>query len=164
MDSKRMYYLKLDGVEGEGQTDGYQGWLELDHWSFGAHNNHSIGSHSSGGSGGTGQFTDISFTRHLDKASPVLQVRTASAQAISTGTLVCCKQNGEDKFEYFKLELENIVFSSYQCSGSGSGELPMESCSFGFAKIKIYYTPQNEDGGAGGTVDQGWDQTKHKPA
>ena len=54
--------------------------------------------------------------------------------------------------------------TSFQISAHGGGQLPMESATLHFVKVKSKYLPQGNEGDATGNVDFGWDLQKNVAA
>lgn len=74
--------------------------------------------------------------------------------------ILTARKSGETQQEYLKIKFTDIIVTSYQTGGSG--DVPMESISFNFAKIEIEYKPQNPDGSLGAPVRAGWDLKTNK--
>ncbi len=65
-------------------------------------------------------------------------------------------QTGADKsFTYYKVELENVLVSSY--SLSSGGDRPSESISLNFSKIIVSYIPIDDTGKPGAPITTGYD-------
>jgi type VI secretion system secreted protein Hcp len=79
-------FIKFDGVSGESHQPGRTGWIEIDSWSFGASQ---AGTHSYGSGGGEGKVSvhDISITKKMDKASPLLANAALTGKHFQTVTL-----------------------------------------------------------------------------
>jgi type VI secretion system secreted protein Hcp len=72
----------------------------------------------------------------MDKSTPKLAEHVCKGK-VSKIDAFTIKQNGKD---YHRIELENILVSSFQTSGGGSGnDRPMESLSLNFTKIEFKY-------------------------
>jgi type VI secretion system secreted protein Hcp len=102
------------------------------------------GTFSSGGGGGAGKVKvhDISITKLVDKASPILFKAVATGVHYATVTIVLRKagKGGSGGKVYLQLTLENTLVSSYQTSSGG--DRPSESITLNFATLKIVYTKQ----------------------
>lgn len=148
------YLLVLDGVPGESTDAKYPNSIEIESFSFGVSNAGTIVV----GGGGTGKaaFTDISFTKRLDKSSPILYLNCANGKHLASATLILRKA-GEKPLEYYVVKLTDVIISSVQTSGAAGSDVPTESFSLNFAKIEFIYTPQKPDGSAGTPVRSGWD-------
>lgn len=117
-------YLKFDGVEGENiGSQGSDGVLSIESWSFGASNPTSVGtsSMSAGRSAAPaaaepaqGSSGVITLARVYDKASPLLAKRCAQGEHIKRAELKRC-EGGECRVA----ELENVVVSSYSVTNDG---------------------------------------------
>ncbi|MGO9684312.1 MAG: Hcp family type VI secretion system effector [Beijerinckiaceae bacterium] len=156
-------FLDLDGIEGESQDSEYQKKIELLSFSWGASNNSSF-SAGTGAGIGKGQIHDMHFTAFASKASLKLMERSVNGKAISSGTVTLLKQSGDTKIAYLKYELTNIVVTNFEMSASGNGELPTESFTLHFVKVKSSYQPQGNEGDPAGNVDFGWNLQENAAA
>src|SRR5580692_4501915 len=161
-------FLKIDGVPGESTDDKHKDWIEVLSFSHGATQPSSATASSAGG--GTTErvdFDDLTVTKHIDKASAKLHELCASGKHIATVTLQLCRAGG-DKLQYMEVKMEQVIISAVQATGMAAGastnspnapdNLPTESVSFNFGKIKWTYTQQKRaDGSGGGNVSGGWD-------
>ena len=108
------YYLTLDGIPGESRDADHKGWIELE----------SIALNRAA--------KTVSIVRPVSsKASPLLQLACSSGQHIKKAVLHVRKAGGDGS--YMKYELENVLITNYQISGSG--DRPMESLSLNYTKI-----------------------------
>jgi|SRR5882757_3261029 len=156
-------FLDLDGIPGESQDSEYKDKIELQSFSWGANNNSSYASGTGSGIG-KGQIHDISCSKFADKASLKLMERAVNGKSINTGKLSLLKQSGETKIAYLELNLTDVVITSFQTSATGDGQLPMESFTLHFVKVKSAYKPQGNTGDPAGNVDFGWDLQQNGPA
>ena len=59
---------------------------------------------------------------------------------------------------YVKIEMEEVLVTSVTTGGSGGEDRFTENVTLNFAKFKVTYTPQKEDGTADAAVGPvGWD-------
>ena len=124
-------FLELDSVQG--QSTNHNGAIDILSWSWGASNT-SIGSQSSGAGAGKVNIQDLSFTKRIDKSSPLLYSLYQSGK--HTGNAVLDVSNGDGT--YTELTLANVMVSRYGLSSSG-GDRPTESITLNFSKIKFGY-------------------------
>ncbi len=110
--------------------------IQIESYSWGVSQ---MGSGGHGGGGGAGKVSvnDISVTKTTDKSTPVLFKAVVVSPTKAPFDKII-QHNGQ---EYYKIELENILVSSYQSSagGSSSNDRPMESLSLNFSKIEFKY-------------------------
>lgn len=155
------YFLKIAGVEGESQDHAHKGEIQLESFSWGAHQS---GTMAFGGGGGAGkvQMNDFHFVMRNCKASPKLFLACATGEHYKEATLTARKA-GKQQQEFLKVKMTDLLVSSYQTGGAGSGgDLPMDQISLNFAKIEIEYKEQKPDGSLGGAVKAGYDQKQSK--
>jgi hypothetical protein len=93
-------------------------------------------------------------------SAPVPALR--DGQTIPKAVFEFYRADGDGKpICYFKLELENVMISSFH-PNSGNGGIIKESVHLAYAKIKATYTQQKIAGGAGGSTAGGWDAAANK--
>lgn len=150
------YYLKIDGIAGESRVKGHENEIQIESFSWGATNTSSETRRASG----KVSFSDFSFAKMLDKASPLLFQAVASGKRLPKVTFYGVS-TGERAGDYLTITLSDVLVSSYQNSGA-SGGAPSDSFSVNFAKITFDYKPQNADGSFGTAVHGGWDLKANK--
>jgi type VI secretion system secreted protein Hcp len=145
------FFLKIDEIEGESKDDKLKNQLQLKSWSWGETNS---ASQPWGGGGGTGKVSmqDFHFVITVGKHSPKLMEACATGKHVGNAVLTCRKAGGEQE-DFLIYKFYDLLISSYQTGGSdGSGELPVDQCSFGFSKIEYEYKEQTEKGTTSGTI------------
>ena len=154
------FLLELDGIKGESSDSKLKDTIELESFSWGVSN---AGSHASGGGGGAGKasYQDLHCTTHVGKASPLLMLACATGQHIKKAVLHVRKQGG-DQQEYYKVELEELLVSSYQSGGHSGSGVPTDQFALNFTKIKFEYKPQKADGTLDAAVTAGYDVKANK--
>ncbi|HEY5512337.1 MAG TPA: type VI secretion system tube protein Hcp [Geomonas sp.] len=153
-------FLKIDGIKGESQDDKHKDEIDVLAWSWGASQS---GSAHTGGGGGAGKVTvqDISFTKYVDKASPLLLKACCNGQHVHEINLVVRKA-GEKPLEYLKLKLNDCLVSSVSTGGSGGEDRLTENVALNFAKFQVTYTAQDAKGAAAGEVPFAFDIKANK--
>ena len=102
--------------------------------------------------------SDISITKYVDLATNDLIKRCASGEHIEKGVLVVRKSGGAAPVEYFIMNMEKIMVSSYTTGGSKDGlDRIQETLTLNFARFEITYTLQEDSGAAGAQTMSGWD-------
>ncbi|MEP6491160.1 MAG: type VI secretion system tube protein Hcp [bacterium] len=147
-------FMKLDAIKGEALDKTHKDEINVLAWSWGA--SQSGSTHiSSGGGAGKANFQDISFTKYIDKSSPLLLQNVANGKHIKEATLTVRKA-GEHPLEYLKIKMQDILVSSYSTGGSGGEDLLTENVTLNFAKVDLTYTPQKGDGTGDVAVVMSW--------
>lgn len=155
------YFLKIDGIDGESQDHKHKNEIELESWSWGETN---AGTSGHGGGAGTGKVSmqDFHFVMRANKSSPKLFLACANGEHIKKATLTCRKA-GKDQQEYLKVDMCDVLVSSYQTGGSASGDgAPMDQISLNFTKIEMEYKPQKADGTLDGAIKAGYNVKENK--
>ncbi|HBA86968.1 MAG TPA: type VI secretion system tube protein Hcp [Geobacter sp.] len=153
-------FLKVDGIKGESVDSKHKDEIEILAWSWGASNS---GNAHMGGGGGSGKVNvqDISITKYVDKASPLLMKKVCQGDHIKEMYLVVRKA-GAKPLEYLKIKLEDCLVSSVSTGGSGGQDRLTENISFNFAKFQMQYIAQDAKGAAAGEVPFAFDIKANK--
>lgn len=155
-----MAFIKIAGIKGESMDARHRDEIEILSWSWGETNQGA--GFAGGGGGGAGKvtFQDMHLTTRYSKASPQLFLACASGQMLDQAVLTFRKAGG-DQQEYLKIELKEILVTSYQTGGPGD-EVPTDQISLNFTQIKFEYTQQKPDGTAGEKTIAGWNIKENK--
>lgn len=147
-------FLELDGIDGESADKTHSGKIEIMAFSWTGSNSGTMHV-STGGGAGKAQFGDLSVTKYVDKATPVLWKKLSDGAHIAKGKLIVRKAGG-DPLEYLKLEMDHILVSNIAEGGTGGDDRLIESVSLNFRAFKVIYTPQSKEGTPEGEVEHGW--------
>ena len=154
-------FLKVKGVDGESQDDKHKKEIDVLSWSWGMSN--SASAHVGGGAGsGKVNVQDISVTKYVDAASPVLLLACASGKHYDEATLTIRKAGGDSPVDYLKVKMQTVFISSVSHGGTTSDDRHTENVVLNFAKVNVDYTPQDAKGAAGTAVPMGWDIAANK--
>jgi type VI secretion system secreted protein Hcp len=155
-------FLKLDGIDGESQDDKHKNEIDLISFNFGAQQPQSA---ATGGGLGAGKvhMSDLTVTKHIDKASPKLLLACCTGQHIKTASLTARKAGGGQQ-DYMVVKLTDVIVSGYHGAGEAQNgnTLPSEQVALNYSKIEYEYKQQNADGTLGGTVAAGYDVKANK--
>lgn len=151
-------FLTIEGeIEGEAQDAVYKQKQAMDvlAWSWGMSQS---GSFHMGGGGGAGKanFQDMSVTKWVDKASPVLMLYCANGDHFEKANLVVRKA-GKLPLEYIKIEMTKVMITSVQTGGSGGEDQLTENVVLNFSDVKVEYSKQKDDGTGEAPVEFAWD-------
>jgi len=153
-------FLKLDGIDGESKDDSHTGEIEILSFSWGLSQ---PGSGQRAGGSGVARVDvhDITVTKVTDKSTCSLMAYCCSGKHIPTGVITARKAGGDSPVEYLKIELTEVLISSFQESGT-QGDVAMENVSLNFAKFKVTYLEQTPDGTSQAGGEMGWDIKANK--
>jgi type VI secretion system secreted protein Hcp len=150
-------FLMLDGIKGESADDKHKGEIDIQSFSWGLSQS---GSGHRGSGSGTGKvdMADITIQKLADKSTPSLMLACANGKHIAKGKLTVRKA-GENPLDYYTIDIEGILISSFNTSGGG--ELPTETVGLNFVKIKHEYWTQSDKGAKGENANFSWDASKN---
>lgn len=154
-------FIDIEGVPGESKDDKFKGKIDVLAWSWGMSQS---GSFQMGGGGGSGKVNvqDISFTKWVDIASPVLMLTCAGGEHIPKAVLSVRKAGGKAPLPYIEITMEKIIVSSISTGGSGGEDRLTESVSLNFAKASFKYVQQSDKGAEEAKKTFSWDIEANK--
>lgn len=154
-------YLKIEGIPGDCEKDGHKDEIELQSFSFGVTNHGSFHKGGMGGGSGKASISDITVTKEVDKASPMLFQACATGMHIKEATIYSQKAGGKNApVTYYTIKMTDLLVSSHQNSGSGGSDAIFENVTMNFARLDFEYTGQTETGGKGAPVKAFFDVRK----
>lgn len=153
-------FLKFASIKGDSQVKGHEDEVDVLSWSWGAHQS---GTMHRGMGGGAGKVSvqDLTITKYVDQATPNLWKLCCNGKHEGEAVLTIRKAGGDSPVDYLKITLEEVMVANMATSGSPGEENIIETVQLNFGKFKLEYTPQDEKGAAGATVETGWDIRKN---
>jgi len=154
-------FIKIGDIKGESQDDKHKEEIDVLAWSWGM--SQSGTTHMGSGSGaGKVAVQDISFTKQVDKSTPVLMQACSSGKHYGEAKLVVRKA-GESPLEYVTITMTDVIITSISGGGSGGDDTLTENVTLNFGAVNYDYQAQKKDGAKdGGPVKFGWDIAANK--
>jgi type VI secretion system secreted protein Hcp len=147
-------FLKIKPIDGDCQVDGHKDELALYAWSWGVSQSGTMHENTGGGKGKS-SFQDVTCSMKADKASATLLQHVATGKHITQKATLVQRKAGQKPIDFVKLEMEDIIITSF--SISGSGEDSTVSFSINFSKYTFTFTPQDNKGNPGTPVPCSYD-------
>jgi type VI secretion system secreted protein Hcp len=156
-------FLKIDDVKGEVVDKAHQGEIDVLAWSWGGSQSGTT-HRGTGGGAGKAAIQDLSITKWVDSATPILLEAMATGGHYKRATLTLRRAGVRGKqAEYFVMAMEDVIVTSVLMAGSGGEDRLTENMTLNFAKFQISYRPTKEDGSAMAPVEVEWDIAKNAP-
>ncbi|MFO1078556.1 MAG: type VI secretion system tube protein Hcp [Planctomycetota bacterium] len=149
-------------IKGESRDKTHKETIDVLAWSWGLSQS---GTMHQGGGGGAGKVSvqDLSITKYLDRSSPDLEKACCQGTHFKNAKLIVRKAGGSP-LEYLIINMEGVLVSSVSTGGNTGDDRLTESITLNFAKVKVQYQPQKEDGAKdGGVVEMGWNIAENVP-
>jgi type VI secretion system secreted protein Hcp len=154
-------FAKIGDIKGESLDAKHKDQIEILSWSWGVSNSGTVRA-GSGAGAGKANFSDLSFTHRLDKASPVLMARCAAGTHIKEATITHRKA-GKGQQEFLVIKLSDVLITAVS-DGDSDGDSPVENVSLAFGKVDLAYSPQKPDGSLDAGIHFKYDIAANKPA
>lgn len=153
-------FMKIGDIKGESQDAKHKDEIDVLSWSWGMSQS---GTFHAGGGGGAGKVSvqDLSFTKFVDKASPVLALMCCNGKEYPEA-LLTVRKAGEKPLEYLKIKMEKVMVTSVSTGGTAGDDRLTENVSLNFAKFSCEYVPQKPDGSGDAAVKMGWDIARNE--
>jgi type VI secretion system secreted protein Hcp len=151
--SKTDYRLTIDSVRGELKRPTTQPEaIEVLSFEFSADAPHDA---ATGQATGRRRYSDVTFTKLVDKSSPMLQTMLAQHSNIRKATLTCFKAGDHGELlKFYEVSWSDAFISSYRVRGQFLPDefaaLPRDEFTINFRKIEVKYTVQASLGGSAG--------------
>jgi type VI secretion system secreted protein Hcp len=152
-------FLKLGDLKGESIDDTHKDETQVLAWSWGMSQS---GTTHMGTGGGAGKVSvqDMSITKYIDKASPVLQLSVCNGKHFDQA-LLTVRKAGEKPLEYLKITMKDVIITSISIGGSGGEDRLTENVSLNFAEYKTEYAPQKADGSGDAAIEASYNIAKN---
>ncbi|MDR2797102.1 MAG: type VI secretion system tube protein Hcp [Treponema sp.] len=158
-----VYFLQLEGIEGQASDKAHDKWLELISFSHGATQNVSI--QRSGDVAGRGQFFPFTFTHAVDKATPKLQLYCMNGNKIGKAVFAYCRVISGTQTPVYEITLENLRVAKTtvktietDSTADPLSQQPIEEVELVAGKITWKVTPIKPDGSKDGAIEAAYDQ------
>lgn len=151
-------FARIGTIKGESQDARHKDEIEVESWSWGVSR---TGAAGPGGGGGSGRasFQDLSFTHHLDRASPLLMRACARGEHLKQGTITA-RRAGRGPQDYLVITMKDVLVTSV--STSAEAEAAVEVVALRFAEVDLEYRPQKADGSLDAGVHFTWNLTTNR--
>jgi len=148
-------FIEIGDIKGESKDKVHKEKIDVLAWSWGMANS-SSGHHGGGSGSGKVNVQDLSFTKWIDKSSPVLMLSCCKGTHHDKAKLIVRKA-GDTPLEYLVIEMEEVTVSAVSTGGSGGEDRLTENVTISFDKFKVGYTEQAPKGAKqGGAIEAEW--------
>jgi type VI secretion system secreted protein Hcp len=156
-------YLKINGVDGEAPTKGFEKHIELHSFSMGASNPSGVSAGTGSGAGKV-DISSLNLQKSVDLASAKLFQQCCSGKHFDDATIVCREAGGDSPVDYWTIKLKQVFVDNISWGASSGGGKPSETVSISFAEIKFEYYSQDEKGAKKDKVAGGWNTKQNAAA
>ncbi|MDR0551543.1 MAG: type VI secretion system tube protein Hcp [Spirochaetaceae bacterium] len=157
-----VYFLKIDGIEGQASDAKHEKWLDLLSFSHGSLQN--INVQASSDVQGRGQYIPFTFTHAVDKATPKLQLSCMKGEVIKSAKFEYCRVLGGAQTPVYELTLNSVRVAKAEIKTvnpnpeDAASQQPVEEVQLVAAEITVKVTPIKPDGTKDGAIETKWNQ------
>ena len=143
-------FLEIDGIDGESTDAKHKDAIELLSLSWGG--DLPVPADAGGGSGASRpEFHELHLASRVSAASPLLLDRLNNGQHIPDARLFVRRPGGKGDQEFVRLDLDDVLVSSYQVTTDAVGLV--EEFTLNFDRVNLEYLPVRADGSLGPPVE-----------
>jgi type VI secretion system secreted protein Hcp len=136
--------LKLTGITGESNATGHVGEIDVVSWGWGLEGSQNL--LNDGSPGGASSFHHLTFTKLVDRATPVLFQYCDTHKVVGSATLTVEKASGAEPLQYVTVDMANVRIMQVHLVSEGT-EL-REQVSLSCQTLTLNYIPQASTGSA----------------
>jgi len=157
-----VYFLKLDGIEGQASDTKHEKWLDLLSFSHGALQN--INVQASSDVQGRGQYIPFTFTHAVDKATPKLQLSCMKGEVIKNAKFDYCRVLAGEQTAVYELTMNSVKVAKVEVQtvnpkpDDPASQQPVEEVHLVAQEIVVKVTPIKPDGTKDGAIETKWNQ------
>ena len=147
--------------KGESQLTGFTDKIELLSFSHGVAMQITGDISNSERTSGKPNHQDMTVTKYLDAASPVLNQSCCEGKAFPKVDVIIGRNDGGAVVELMRYTMKNCLISSISIGGGG-GDKPVETVTLNYNQITWKFTAQKPEVGKEGNVDGKWNLSTSK--
>jgi type VI secretion system secreted protein Hcp len=139
-------YMNMSNVSGNVSAKNFADWVALDSVIWGVKRvSDAEAGREHERTFGVPNFSEVTITKKIDQASPVLFSQACIATVIKK-VVVCVVQTSNELVPYLEYTLSNAIFTrfSHQLTESEQGDCLQESLEVNFKQISMRYFPRDE--------------------
>ena len=156
-------FWEIDGIKGESTSDQGKDMIEALSFNHGVSMPLTQGPSNTSRSSGRCVHQDFTVTKHVDLASPTLNLKCSGGEDIKSMKVHIWKADTSGKpIEYITYTFDSCILTSV--SVSGGGDQPVETVTFSYKAITWDYAQQKQTqpGGSKGKNSSHWSLEENK--
>ena len=150
-----------DSPKGESNLTGFKDKIELLSFSHGVAMQITGDISNSERTSGKPNHQDMTVTKYLDAASPVLNQSCCEGKAFPKVDVIIGRNDGGAVVELMRYTMKNCLISSISIGGGG-GDKPVETVTLNYNQLTWNFTAQTPEVGTEGNVNGKWNLSTNK--
>lgn len=154
-------FLRLGDIRGESRDDKHKDEIVVFSWSWGTKTGAAAATAMGGRAPARPSFQDLSITKRVDRASPLLMRSAATGQHIKDSILTV-RQTGSKPVEFLRLKSADCFVTSVLPGSNVNDNWPMETITLNCARHEYEYIPIRPDGSPDASIKTFFDLSSMK--
>ncbi len=130
-------FAKIGTIKGESTDPKHKDEIDVLTWAWGVTQSGSV-AHGGGGGAGKASFQDLTFTHHIDRATPLLLKACATGQHVPEAT-IAVRKPGMGLQDYLIIKLSDVLITSVVMSVAVDESTTAERVWLQAAKVDLEY-------------------------
>jgi len=143
-------------IRGASTIKGYEGKIELLSFSHGVAMQITGDIYDSGRTSGKPNHQDMTVTKYLDSASPVLNQACCEGKTFPEVSIIIGRNDNGSAVELMRYTMKNVLISSISIGGGG-GDKPVETVTLNYNQITWRFTSQEPEAASSKVTEGKWD-------
>ncbi len=153
-------FARIGAIKGESRDARHKDQVDVLAWSWGVTHSSATGP-GAGAGAGKASFRDLTFTHHVDRATPLLMKACATGERLTDATITV-RRLGDQQQDHLVVTMTDVLVTGVATSVGVDGDAGVEEVALSFAKVDLEYKPQRPDGALDAGVHFAYDvRTQH---
>ena len=148
--------IDIDGIDGDCQLDGYEGWHYVQSVNYGASQT-GAKQNVRGSNRSRVSVTDVIVTKVVDEATPSLFAALFRNTLHSKISIHFLEQTGDKHHSYFEITLRDVVVANLNVQGNEGRVRPTAEATLSYRKINMLFNSKDKTGTRIGTSESEFD-------
>lgn len=152
-------FMSYAGIKGNASDSNHRQWLDVDDLHWGVRRKITSPTSTQGDrESSNAQISDLTLTRHVDRASPYLFLEACCGKGTEVTIHLCKTGKGTGSETYIEYVLKNALISYYDAEADAQSDIrPTEQITISFVDLEVKYTPYDENGTSMSPMAVGFD-------
>jgi len=130
-------FIRLGDIKGEVEDGAHSGWVEVLSWDWEGARPATVSTNGTRSQGARAGLSDLSFTKRVDSASPLIFLRCADGLQLPRVRMELTSLAHSNR--YFEIRLTDVIVTGFGVTSAGTIHTATEEVSLNYTKIEWTY-------------------------